>query len=115
MLTTLLAPALTPGARVVALSSAAHQVSPVRFDDIHFERSAYDKWVAYGQSKTANALFAVALNRRLTPRGIEAFSVHPGMIRESPFRNRLHPPRRTLGIPPRPASCRSPGGNMRRG
>ena len=80
LLTNLLVPKLAPGARVVVLSSAAHQASPVIFDDLQFERHPYDKWQAYGQSKTANALFAVALNRRLAPRGIEAFSVHPGMI-----------------------------------
>jgi NAD(P)-dependent dehydrogenase (short-subunit alcohol dehydrogenase family) len=80
LLTHLLLPKLAPGARVVVLSSAAHQASPVIFDDLQFERHAYDKWQAYGQSKTANALFAVALNRRLKPRGSEAFSVHPGMI-----------------------------------
>ena len=50
------------------------------FEDINFERREYDKWLAYGQSKTANALFAVGLNKRLAARGIEAFSVHPGAI-----------------------------------
>lgn len=76
LLTNLLAPKLARGARVVVLSSAAHHASPVVFDDLHFERRTYDKWQAYGQSKTANALFAVALSTR----GIASFSVHPGMI-----------------------------------
>jgi NAD(P)-dependent dehydrogenase (short-subunit alcohol dehydrogenase family) len=68
------------GARVITLASAGHRFSPVVFDDIHFERRAYDKWLAYGQSKTANALFAVELDRRGEPFGIRAFSVHPGRI-----------------------------------
>jgi NAD(P)-dependent dehydrogenase (short-subunit alcohol dehydrogenase family) len=80
LMTNLIARTLGKGARVVALSSAAHVVSPVVFDDIQFEKRAYDKWKAYGQSKTANALFAVALNARLKGRGVEAFSVHPGAI-----------------------------------
>jgi len=80
LLTNLLAPKLAPGARVVVLSSAAHHASPVVFEDIGFERRPYDKWQAYGQSKTANALFAVGLDARLKSRGVEAFSVHPGMI-----------------------------------
>jgi NAD(P)-dependent dehydrogenase (short-subunit alcohol dehydrogenase family) len=68
------------GARVVSLSSRAHVRSAVDFDDPHFERRPYDKWAAYGQSKTANALFAVALDARGQPRGIRAFSVHPGAV-----------------------------------
>lgn len=84
LLTNLLAPIWAPGMRVVSLSSFAHQISPVVFEDIHFDKREYERWVAYGQSKTANALFAVALNRRLqAPGGVggEAFSVHPGAIR----------------------------------
>jgi NAD(P)-dependent dehydrogenase (short-subunit alcohol dehydrogenase family) len=80
LLTNLLARTLRKGGRVVSVSSLAHRASPVVFDDIQFERRAYDKWSAYGQSKTANALFAVGLNARLKPRGIEAFSLHPGAI-----------------------------------
>ena len=68
------------GARVVCLSSTAHRMSPIRFGDIHFEKEPYDKWVAYGQSKTANALFARELNRRESANGVKAFSVHPGGI-----------------------------------
>jgi len=82
LLTGLLIPALIAGApaRVVVLSSAGHQRAPVDFDDLHWERRPYDKWAAYGQSKTANALFAVALDRRLAPAGVRAFAVHPGAI-----------------------------------
>ena len=68
------------GARVVCLSSTAHKISPIRWDDIHYKNGGYDKWQAYGQSKTANALFARALNRRLAGEGVQAFSVHPGGI-----------------------------------
>lgn len=70
----------SPDARVVALSSTAHKISDIRWDDINFDRSAYDKWQAYGQAKTANALFANALSRRLKESGGLAFSVHPGGI-----------------------------------
>lgn len=70
----------TSGARVVALSSIAHRRSGIRWDDIHFENDDYEKWEAYGQAKTANALFANALSRRLKPSGGLAFSVHPGGI-----------------------------------
>ncbi|NWD02746.1 SDR family NAD(P)-dependent oxidoreductase [Pseudomonas sp. P7779] len=68
------------GARVVSVSSLGHRLSPVHFDDPQFEHRPYDKWLAYGQSKTANALFAVALDRRGKAEGVRAFSVHPGEI-----------------------------------
>jgi NAD(P)-dependent dehydrogenase (short-subunit alcohol dehydrogenase family) len=82
LLTALLAPALIKAApaRVVALSSIGHRISSVRFDDINFETTEYEKWTAYGQAKSANALFALELNRRLAPKGVKAFSVHPGGI-----------------------------------
>lgn len=67
-------------ARVVCLSSLAHRRSLIRWDDIHFTNGAYDKWEAYGQSKTANALFALELNRRMEKDSVKAFSVHPGGI-----------------------------------
>ena len=70
----------TPRARVVALSSTAHKLTDIRWDDIGFDREPYDKWQAYGQAKTANALFANALSRRLVDHGALAFSVHPGGI-----------------------------------
>jgi NAD(P)-dependent dehydrogenase (short-subunit alcohol dehydrogenase family) len=80
--TCLLAPALRRGApsRVVSVSSRGHHMSPVVFDDIEFERRPYDKWLAYGQSKTANVLFAVGLERRLGARGVHANALHPGGI-----------------------------------
>ncbi|MGV6806062.1 MAG: oxidoreductase [Ruegeria sp.] len=81
-LTKLLLPVLerTPGARTVALSSTAHKITDIHWDDIQFETSDYDKWQAYGQAKTANALFANALSRRMKDTGGLAFSVHPGGI-----------------------------------
>lgn len=82
LLTCRLAPALLKGApgRVVALSSIGHRRAPVNFDDPNFEQHPYDKWEAYGQAKTANSLFAVGLNRRLEPKGVNAYAVHPGGI-----------------------------------
>lgn len=68
------------GARVVSVSSAGHRFSPVVFDDINFERRAYDPFEAYGQSKTANILFTVGLDRRGKDEGIRAFALHPGGI-----------------------------------
>ena len=70
----------TEGTRVVTLSSTGHKRSGIRWEDVHFEAGDYDKWDAYGQSKTANALFANALSRRLRPGGGQAFAVHPGGI-----------------------------------
>ena len=82
LLTALLAPALLAAApaRVVALSSGAHGIAGIDLDDLMFERRAYDPWVAYGQAKTANALFALELDRRLHDRGVAAYAVHPGVI-----------------------------------
>ncbi|MDG3007848.1 oxidoreductase [Paludisphaera mucosa] len=81
-LTARLWPALVKagGARVVALTSRGHRFAGVDFDDPNFERRPYDKWQAYGQSKSANALFALGLDRRGEPHGVRAFSVHPGGI-----------------------------------
>lgn len=67
-------------ARVVALSSTAHIISDVHWDDPHFNEHEYDKWQAYGQSKSADALFANGLHRRWQADGVQAFSVHPGGI-----------------------------------
>jgi NAD(P)-dependent dehydrogenase (short-subunit alcohol dehydrogenase family) len=68
------------GARVVALSSRGHVRSAFDFDDPSFERRPYDKMVAYGQSKTANVLFAVEVDRRYRDDGVRAFALHPGAI-----------------------------------
>ncbi|HTB74147.1 MAG TPA: SDR family NAD(P)-dependent oxidoreductase [Polyangiaceae bacterium] len=81
-LTARLWPALlqAKGARVVALTSRGHAFASVDLEDPSFERRPYDKWRAYGQSKSANALFALALDARGESRGVRAFSVHPGAV-----------------------------------
>ena len=67
--------------RVVALSSSGHRLSPIVFDDIHFERREYNKWKAYGQAKTANALMALHLDTLHAKDGLTANAVHPGGIK----------------------------------
>lgn len=67
------------GARVVEVSSWGHHLSDIRWDDPHFERD-YDGMTAYGQSKTANVLFAVELDRQWSGDGIRGYSLHPGGI-----------------------------------
>jgi NAD(P)-dependent dehydrogenase (short-subunit alcohol dehydrogenase family) len=67
-------------ARVVALSSVAHLRNAVDFEDIHFRQRAYDPSVAYAQSKTANALFAVEAARRWAADGVTINAAHPGAI-----------------------------------
>jgi NAD(P)-dependent dehydrogenase (short-subunit alcohol dehydrogenase family) len=81
-LVTALLPALrrAPAARVVVLSSLAHRNAGVSLDDPNFLRTPYEKWQAYAQSKTANALFALELDRRERDSNVRAFSVHPGAI-----------------------------------
>jgi NAD(P)-dependent dehydrogenase (short-subunit alcohol dehydrogenase family) len=68
------------GARVVSLSSIGHARGGVDLADPHFSARDYDKWTAYGQAKSANALFALHLDGLGAPHGIRAFSVHPGGI-----------------------------------
>lgn len=72
---------ISDGGRLVNLSSAGHRFSDVDLDDPNFETTAYDPWVAYGRSKTANILFAVEFDRRHKARGVRAAAVHPGGIR----------------------------------
>jgi NAD(P)-dependent dehydrogenase (short-subunit alcohol dehydrogenase family) len=81
-LTVLLADALVAAApsRVVNLTSAGHLASDIHWDDPNYGERPYEKWEAYGQSKTANILFTVELERRLGPKGVHAYAVHPGMI-----------------------------------
>jgi NAD(P)-dependent dehydrogenase (short-subunit alcohol dehydrogenase family) len=69
------------GARVVSLSSIGHARGGVDLADPHFSARDYDKWTAYGQAKSANALFALHLDTLGAPHGIRAFSVHPGGIK----------------------------------
>jgi NAD(P)-dependent dehydrogenase (short-subunit alcohol dehydrogenase family) len=68
------------GARVVSLSSIGHRISPPDLEDPNFERTDYNKWLAYGRAKSANALFAIGLDQRGAPHNVRAFAVHPGGI-----------------------------------
>lgn len=72
--------AVSGDARIVSLSSRGHLRSPVVFEDINFSDRPYDPWLAYGQSKTANVLFAVGATQRWAGDGIYANAVHPGAI-----------------------------------
>jgi NAD(P)-dependent dehydrogenase (short-subunit alcohol dehydrogenase family) len=76
-----IAPLIAQGGRLVNLSSSGHRYSNVDLQDPNFERRPYEPFVAYGQSKTANILFAVAFDKRHKERGIRATAVHPGGIR----------------------------------
>jgi len=67
-------------ARVVALSSIGHRLASVDLDDPNYENREYEKWPAYGQAKSANALFALQLDKLGEPHGVRAFAVHPGGI-----------------------------------
>ncbi|MDR6550363.1 oxidoreductase [Paenibacillus qinlingensis] len=98
-LTAKLWPALVKaeGARVVSVSSRGHMISGIDFSDPNFENREYDKWIAYGQSKTANALFAVELDKRGENYGIRAFSVHPGSIVTDLSRNLSDDEMRAMG------------------
>jgi NAD(P)-dependent dehydrogenase (short-subunit alcohol dehydrogenase family) len=79
LLTQLLLPLLrVPGARIVSVSSNGHQFSDIRYSDPSFSHGGYDRWQAYGQSKTANMLFALSLAKKLKPKGIQAYSLCPG-------------------------------------
>jgi NAD(P)-dependent dehydrogenase (short-subunit alcohol dehydrogenase family) len=71
------------GARIVNLSSDGHQLSDVDLDDPNWERREYDKFAAYGASKTANVLHVTELDRRLRDRGVRAYAVHPGVVATS--------------------------------
>ena len=71
---------MRPGARLVSLASAGHHISDIDLDDLNFERRPYHPGLSYGQSKTANILFAVEFDRRHKTRGVRATAVHPGTI-----------------------------------
>jgi NAD(P)-dependent dehydrogenase (short-subunit alcohol dehydrogenase family) len=75
-----IAPLLRARGRLINLSSSGHRFSNVDLDDPNFERTPYEPFVAYGRSKTANILFAVAFDRRHRERGVRAAAVHPGGI-----------------------------------
>jgi NAD(P)-dependent dehydrogenase (short-subunit alcohol dehydrogenase family) len=83
LLSQLLLPALLAAApaRVVVLSSNGHRRSDIIWEDINFEKHPYDKWQAYGQSKTANALFALGFTKHYAAKEVTANAVNPGGIR----------------------------------
>src|SRR6202047_4922446 len=76
-----IAPLMGAGSRLINLSSSGHRFSNVDLDDPNFERTPYEPFVAYGRSKTANILFAVAFDERHRERGVRAAAIHPGGIR----------------------------------
>ncbi len=82
LLTNLLMPLVEKGdrPRIVNLSSRGHHFDHVHFDDPNYEQRDYEKWAAYGQSKTANILFSVGLEQRLGDRGVHAYALQPGGI-----------------------------------
>ena len=79
------------GARVVAVSAWAHSRAPMVFEDPNFEHRDYTPWMAYGQSKTANILFARALDERGRAYGVRTFSLHPGTIVDTGLSKYLSP------------------------
>ena len=66
--------------RFISLSSSAHSISKIQWDDIHFINSPYNKWAAYGQSKTASSLLAIEFDKKMKDKGVRGFAVHPGGI-----------------------------------
>src|SRR6201993_5315814 len=75
-----IAPLMRAGSRLINLASSGHRFSNVDLEDPNFERTPYEPFVAYGRSKTANILFAVAFDERHRERGVRAAAVHPGGI-----------------------------------
>ena len=73
--------AASGNARLVSVSSIGHRLGGLDLGDLQFERRPYDKWLAYGQAKSANALFALELDKRGQSHGVRAFAVHPGGIK----------------------------------
>ena len=82
-----IAPLIRAAGRLINVSSAGHRRSNVDLEDPNFERTPYDPLVAYGRSKTANILFAVAFDQRHRERGIRAAAVHPGIIQTELIRH----------------------------
>jgi NAD(P)-dependent dehydrogenase (short-subunit alcohol dehydrogenase family) len=97
-------------ARVISLSSVGHRRAPVDFDDPNFTRRPYDRWAAYGQSKSANSLFAVELDRRGRGHGIRAFAVHPGGILTDLVRHMTDEELSAYGIVREGEAFRAPSG-----
>src|SRR6201996_7816566 len=85
-----IAPLIRAGGRLINLASAGHRFSNVDLNDPNFQRTDYDPFVAYGRSKTANILFAVAFDQRHRGRGVRATAVHPGGIQTELGRHMGH-------------------------
>jgi NAD(P)-dependent dehydrogenase (short-subunit alcohol dehydrogenase family) len=81
--------ATAAGARVVAVASIGHLFSPVVFDDLHYRFRPYDQWTSYGQSKSANVLFAVGAADRWANDGIAVNALMPGNVAATPAGSRL--------------------------
>lgn len=73
--------------RVITLTSSGHHFSDVRLGDLNFETGAYDKWIAYGQSKTASSLLALKVYKSMSRYGVTALAVHPGFIQTDLMRH----------------------------
>jgi NAD(P)-dependent dehydrogenase (short-subunit alcohol dehydrogenase family) len=88
LLTNLLMPALLAAgeARVVNVSSNAHGMNGIFWDDVNWHTTEYAPWPAYAQSKTANVLFTIGLQQRYGDRGVSAFALHPGLVGSDLFR-----------------------------
>ena len=100
LFTCLLIPAVlqASSARIINLSSGGHKICDIDLDDVNYESRPYEKWAAYGQSKTANVLFSVALSNRLLEKGVQVFAVHPGTIRTE-LRRHLESDHDTASLP----------------
>ena len=83
--------AAAQGARVVSVSSIGHLFSPVVFDDLDYRFRPYDPWTSYGQSKTANVLFAVGAAGRWADDGITANALMPGNVGDTSLARHLDP------------------------
>ena len=99
--------AAADGARVVAVASIGHLFSPVVFDDLHYRFRPYDQWTSYGQSKSANALFAVGAAHRWADDGITTNALMPGNVASTALARHMGPDdlanfgkTTNLGLPP---------------
>src|SRR3984957_8827502 len=79
------------GARVVSVASIGHQFCPVVFDDLHYRFRPYDQWTSYGQSKTANVLFAVGAGQRWADDGIAVNALMPGNVASTTLARHMTP------------------------
>lgn len=103
-------------ARVIVVSSRGHRISGIDFGDPNFEQREYEKWAAYGQSKTANILFAAELDKRGKEYGVRALSLHPGSILTDLSRHLSEDELRAMGAldePGRPVPASRTAGRLK--